>query len=51
VQTQACKDANIQSYPTWVFPDGSRKSGEVSFQDLAKMSGCAFEPAAQNVNK
>lgn len=41
-QTQACKDANIEGYPTWVFPDGSRLSGEVSLQRLAEKSGCAY---------
>ncbi len=41
-QTQPCKDAGIISYPTWVFPDGGRVSGEVSFKDLADKSGCPF---------
>lgn len=41
-QTQACKDANITGYPTWVFPDGSRESGEQRLTDLADKSGCAY---------
>lgn len=39
-QTQVCKDKKIDGYPTWVFPDGSRQSGEVSLEDLSKKSSC-----------
>jgi len=38
--TQPCKDAEIKSYPTWIFADGSRESGEQSFDDLAEKTGC-----------
>lgn len=41
-QTQACKDAKIEGYPTWVFPDDSRLSGEISLQRLAEKSGCPY---------
>ncbi len=41
-QTQACKDAGIKSYPTWIFPDGSRVSGEQSLADLAEKAGCPW---------
>ena len=30
----------IKGYPTWLFPDGTTKGGEVSMEDLAKKSGC-----------
>ena len=40
--TQVCKDANIQSFPTWVFADGSRVTGEQSFESLADRSGCPW---------
>lgn len=43
-QTQTCKDANITSYPTWIFADGSRETGEKSLDDLAEKSGCSLEP-------
>lgn len=33
-QTQVCKDANITSYPTWEFTDGSRLSDVLSLQEL-----------------
>lgn len=44
-QTQECKDANIQGYPTWVFPDGSRQSGEITLVRLAERAGCAYPGA------
>ncbi|MBI5227246.1 hypothetical protein HY988_01540 [Candidatus Micrarchaeota archaeon] len=39
-QTEVCKKANIQSYPTWEFANGTRLTGEVSMEQLSKMSGC-----------
>lgn len=41
-QKEECQKAGIQSYPTWDFGNGSRESGEISFQDLAKKSNCPF---------
>lgn len=41
-QTETCRQAGIQGYPTWDFGNGLRESGEISFQDLAKKAGCAF---------
>ena len=41
-QTQVCKDAGIEAYPTWVFPDGAREMGELSLQNLAERTGCAL---------
>ncbi len=35
-----CKDAKIESYPTWVFADGSRESGELSLEKLSEKTGC-----------
>ncbi len=40
--TQACKDQGVDSFPTWIFPDGSRVSGEQSLKDLADKSGCPW---------
>lgn len=45
-QTQACKDADIQSYPTWVFPDDKRVTGEQSLTQLAERADCPYEPPA-----
>jgi hypothetical protein len=39
-QTQACIDAGIESYPTWVFADGSRLTGEIPMQVLSDKTGC-----------
>ncbi len=41
-QTQICIDNKITGYPTWVFPDGSRISGETSPEDLAAKIGYTF---------
>jgi thiol-disulfide isomerase/thioredoxin len=35
-----CKDAKIEGYPTWVFADGSRESGELDLSRLAEKTGC-----------
>lgn len=40
--SQVCKDANIKGYPTWKFPDGTIREGEVAFSDLAQLSGCTL---------
>lgn len=39
-QTPICKANNINSYPTWVFADGTQVGGEQSFDSLAERSGC-----------
>ncbi len=39
-QLDVCKQANIQSYPTWKFHDGTTKEGEISLQELSEKSGC-----------
>lgn len=41
-QTEECTTAKIEGYPTWVFPNGERKGGEVSLEDLAKQSTCVL---------
>ena len=38
--TEICKEADIKSYPTWVFADGSRKTGEIPLETLAASAGC-----------
>lgn len=39
-QLQICKDNNIASYPTWIFTDNTRETGEVSLEKLAEKTGC-----------
>lgn len=41
-QTQECVDANIQSYPTWRFSDGSELTGVQRLDSLAEKTGCIF---------
>lgn len=39
-QLPICKENNITGYPTWVFADGSRESGEVPLEKLSEKTGC-----------
>lgn len=39
-QRPICARANVASYPTWVFPDGSRLEGTQDLSTLAERSGC-----------
>lgn len=39
-QEPICKDKGIEGYPTWVFADGSRLSGELSLETLANKTQC-----------
>jgi hypothetical protein len=32
-----CIDAHIEAYPTWVFPDGSRREGEINQSQFDEM--------------
>lgn len=42
-QTAICEQAEIQSYPTWEFADGSRLTGQQPIERLAAKSGCSAE--------
>lgn len=46
-QLQVCVDANIQSYPTWEFADGSRVTGEQALTILAEKTSCTL-PGDEN---
>ncbi|HEU5114679.1 MAG TPA: hypothetical protein VFT82_02850 [Candidatus Paceibacterota bacterium] len=39
-QTQACTDNKIESYPTWQWKDGSRKTGTLTLEELSTFTGC-----------
>ncbi len=43
---QTCTDAGIEGYPTWVFSDASRLSGQQSLTALAEKTGCEL-PASE----
>ena len=38
-QAEACNEAEIRAYPTWVLPDGRRKVGVQSLEALSLWSG------------
>lgn len=37
-----CLEKEIKSYPTWVFPDGTRQTGTLPLETLAEKSSCAL---------
>lgn len=37
-----CTAMNIEKVPTWIFADGSRVEGVMSFGELSDKSGCSF---------
>ena len=41
-QTEACAQAGVQSYPTWVFANGDRLTGEIAMRTLAEKTGCTL---------
>ena len=41
-QTQVCIDKKIQTYPTWIRPDGASLTGEHTVQEWAAFSGCTL---------
>lgn len=42
-QLPVCNEKNIEGYPTWEFPDGTRLSGEIPPEQLAAKSECPLE--------
>lgn len=39
-QTPICIEQGIKTYPTWIFPDGTRLTGEQSLETLKTQAGC-----------
>ncbi|HVU06740.1 MAG TPA: thioredoxin family protein [Candidatus Paceibacterota bacterium] len=39
-QTEICKTNNIESYPTWQWKSGDRKTGVLTFDELSQFTGC-----------
>jgi hypothetical protein len=37
-----CKEAGVKNFPTWQFPDGSRKEGAQPLQVLSDKSACTL---------
>lgn len=44
-QLDVCKEKNIEGYPTWVFPDGTKQEGDITLQDISQKSGCQLPSA------
>lgn len=44
-QLKVCTDNSIVQYPTWVFADGTRLTGEQTLEALAEKSGCSLPVA------
>lgn len=36
----ACTDVDIKGFPTWIFADGTRATGKLSFEQLAEKTAC-----------
>jgi hypothetical protein len=41
-QLPICASKKISGYPTWEFPDGSRVSGKMSVDELARKTNCSL---------
>ncbi|MFA5934129.1 MAG: hypothetical protein WC795_02835 [Candidatus Paceibacterota bacterium] len=41
-QTLICQEKKIESYPTWIFADDSRLTGEIPLQELAEKTSCVL---------
>lgn len=39
-QLAVCTEKKIESYPTWIFSDGSIESGELTLEKLAEKTSC-----------
>lgn len=46
-QTPECEAAGITGYPTWVFADGQKLSGEQKPEVLAKITSCEYTPTTK----
>jgi len=47
-QTQTCIDKGVESYPTWIFADGSKKTSEQTLADLSAATGCQLPTGASS---
>lgn len=42
-ETKTCTEQKIESYPTWIFADGTRVSGEQPLKSLAEKAQCTYQ--------
>jgi hypothetical protein len=43
-QLPICAEKKVENYPTWIFKDGSRLTGELSLQTLSEKTSCTIYP-------
>ncbi len=41
-QLDICTEKKVEGYPTWIFADDTRATGEVPLTDLAEKTGCSL---------
>ncbi len=46
-QLEACVEKEIAQYPTWIFADETRLTGEISLETLAEKTGCTLPVAEE----
>lgn len=46
-QTKECADKGIEGYPTWIFADGTKASGEQTFEKLSEKTSCPMPSLAE----
>ena len=44
-QNAICTEKGIESYPTWIFSDGTKLNGEISLEVLSQKTGCELPVA------
>lgn len=42
-EKQLCTAAKIEMYPTWIFKNGSKKTGAHQLETLARETGCTYQ--------
>ena len=45
-QNEDCNKVGIESYPTWIFADGTKKTGTLTLDELSKATSCAIDVQA-----
>ena len=43
---EVCEKAGVESFPTWIFPNGSKETGEHTLEALAEKTGCELPASA-----
>lgn len=46
-QLKECTDIGIETYPTWIFANGEKMTGEIPLATLAEKTGCTLPEEAK----